>query len=77
MSGLSFSVNPSAGCYFVEEWSPQAQAAVHVQPAGPSTDNITMQVMYYHSGTRAARQQVQWVIFTHSACISAWERASN
>lgn len=54
-----------------------AQVAVHVQPAGSRADNITMQAMYHHSGTRAARQQVQRVIFTHSACKSAWERASN
>lgn len=54
-----------------------ARVAVHVQPAGSSPDNITMQAMFHHSGARAARQQVQRVIFTHSACKSAWERASN
>lgn len=54
-----------------------AQGALRVQPAGPSTDSITMQAMYCHSGTRAARQQVQCVIFTHLVCKSAWERVSN
>lgn len=49
-----------------------------VRPASwPSTDSITMQAMYCHSGTRAARQQVQRVIFTHLVCKSAWERVSN